>query len=83
MIKIELDESTLIDALDKSGARKLIMEIDAAQQCCDFTVRTIKELIDILECDMTREEIAKELGFRENTYNIIQSDNNFHPYTGE
>lgn len=65
MIQIEVDEDVLIDSLSKASARELIMKIDAAQQCCDFTVRTIKELIDILECDMTRKDIAEELGFIE------------------
>lgn len=65
MIQIEIDEDVLIKALSKASARELIMKIDAAQQCCDFTVRTIKELIDILEYDMTRREIATELGFIE------------------
>ena len=65
MIQIEVDEDVLIDSLSKASARDLIMKIDAAQQCCDFTVRTIKELIDILECDMTRKDIAEELGFIE------------------
>lgn len=64
MIQIEVDEDTLIDSLSKASARELIIKIDAAQ-CCDFTVRTIKELIDILERDMTRKDIAEELGFIE------------------
>ncbi len=63
MIEIRVNEDTLVDSLDKQSARKLIMAIDAAQQCCHFTVNIIKELIDVLECDMTRGEIAEELGF--------------------
>lgn len=65
MIQLEVDEDVLIESLSKSSARELIIKIDAAQQCCDFTVKTIQELIDILECEMTRSEIAEELGFIE------------------
>jgi len=65
MIEIQVNEDTLVDSLDKQSARKLIMAIDAAQQCSHFTVNIIKELIDVLECDMESGQIAKELGFIE------------------
>jgi len=64
-MKITIDEDTLASGLDASEARKLIIAIDAYQGCCHFTCGLVKMLIEGLECDMTRDEIAEELGFKE------------------
>ena len=64
-MEITINEDTLARGLDKSEARKLIKAIDAYQGCCDFTCGLVKMLIEDLECDMTRDEIAEELGFKE------------------
>ena len=63
---IEINEDVVVENLEKSQARDLIVLIDAYQQCCHFTVSVINALIDNLECDMTREDIAEELGFKVN-----------------
>lgn len=63
MITIDVDEDLLIQSLDGRSARELIVAIDKKQQCCDFTIKTIKMLIDSLEADMGLVDIAEELGF--------------------
>ena len=66
-MEITIDEDTIARGLDAHQARKLIKTIDAYQyhQNCDFTCSIVKMLIEDLECDMTRDEIAEELGFKE------------------
>jgi hypothetical protein len=65
-MEITINEDALARGLDASEARKLIKAIDAYQGCCHFTCGLVKMLIEDLECDMTRDEIAEELGFKEN-----------------
>jgi hypothetical protein len=64
-MEITINEGTIVENLDSIQARNLIKLIDAYQKCCHFTCSVIKMLIEDLECDMTREEIAEELGFKE------------------
>jgi hypothetical protein len=64
-MEITINETMIANGLNASEARNLIKVIDAYQGCCDFTCGIIKMLIEDLECDMTRDEIAEELGFKE------------------
>jgi hypothetical protein len=63
MIQIQIDQDVITDSLDKASARELVLHIDKRQHCCDWSIKTIKELITVLEQDMDRDDIAKELGF--------------------
>jgi hypothetical protein len=65
-MKITIDEDTLASGLDESEARKLIKAIDAYQYKphSNFTCSIVKMLIEDLECDMTRDEIAEKFGFK-------------------
>lgn len=63
MITIDVDEDLLTQSLDGRSARELIAAIDKKQQCCDFTIKTIKMLVGSLEADMSLVDIAEELGF--------------------
>ena len=65
-MEITINETMIANELNASEARNLIKTIDAHQGCCDFTCGIIKMLIEDLECDMTRDEIAEEFGFKEN-----------------
>ena len=51
-------------ATNRPEALELILQIFAARRDCVFTIAAIRGLIDALSNDMTREEIAKELGFK-------------------
>ena len=62
-MNIEIKEEDLEKSLNPEQARNLIKAIDAWQGCCHFTCGLVKMLLSDLECDMTKEEIAEELGY--------------------
>lgn len=51
-------------ATNNDDAMETILRIDSRRADCAFTLSVIKKLTEDLEGDMTREEIAKELGFK-------------------
>lgn len=51
-------------AQNSDDAFAWIVAIDGFRCECSFTIRVLKKLIESLESDMTREEIANELGFK-------------------
>jgi hypothetical protein len=63
-IYVDISAKDLIRGMSKREVAELITEIDAEIGDCDFSMTLIKQLVDVLECDMTREDIAEELGFK-------------------
>jgi hypothetical protein len=63
-IYLDLSAKDMIRGMSPREVTELIKEIDAEIGDCDFSVKLIKQLVDALECDMTREDIAEELGFK-------------------
>lgn len=62
-MNIEIKEEDLAKSLNPEQARNLIKAIDDWQSCCHFTCELVKMLLSDLEFDMTKEEIAEELGY--------------------
>jgi len=63
-IKITVALNELVLGLDKVDAANLIEAIDLEIAECDFTLEFLNKAIKSLEADMSREDIAKELGFK-------------------
>lgn len=62
-IPIEINLNDIVESINKDDALDLILALDAKRGECDFTLNLLKELIKSLETDMSRQEIADELGF--------------------
>jgi hypothetical protein len=62
-IPIEINLYDIIDSINKDDSLDLILKLDEQRGDCDFTLNLLKKLIESLESDMSRQEIADELGF--------------------
>lgn len=62
-IPVNIDINDLVCNISRDDAKSLIEAIDLRFAEVDFTLDTLKILVKSLESDLTREEIAKELGF--------------------
>ena len=63
-IYLDLSAKDMIRGMSKREVTEFIKEIDAEIGDCDFSIKLIKQLVDVLGSDMTRQEIAEELGFQ-------------------
>jgi len=64
IITVDITTKAMIGEMSRAEVMEFIEEIDAEIAEVDFTLRLIKRLVDTLECDMPRAEIAAELGFQ-------------------
>ena len=62
-IPIEINLYDVIDSINKDDSLDLILRLGEKRGDCDFTLNLLKKLIESLESDMSRQEIADELGF--------------------
>ena len=63
-INVTINLKELVRGLDRVDAANLIEAIDLEIAECDFTLAFLNKAIKSLEADMSREDIAKELGFK-------------------
>ena len=64
IITLDIDPKAVVCGMRHQEAIEFIEQIDAEIAEVDFTLRIIKRLVDTLECDMPRDEIADALGFQ-------------------
>jgi hypothetical protein len=64
IITVDITPKAMIGEMSRAEVMEFIEEIDAEIAEVDFTMRLIRRLVDTLECDMPRAEIAAELGFQ-------------------
>jgi hypothetical protein len=64
IITVDITPKAMIGEMSRAEVTEFIEEIDAEIAEVDFTLRLIKRLVDTLECDMPRDEIADALGFQ-------------------
>jgi hypothetical protein len=64
IITVDISPKAMIGEMSRAEVMEFIEEIDTEIAEVDFTMRLIKRLVDTLECDMPRAEIAETLGFK-------------------
>lgn len=64
IITVDITPKAMIGEMSRAEVTEFIEQIDAEIAEEDFTLSLIKSLVDSLECDMSRDEIADALGFQ-------------------
>ena len=60
---LSLDIGDITQGISKDDLMEMILEIDKKQAETDFTLKLINQLVHSLGDDLSRAEIANELGF--------------------